>query len=178
MSDESGAVLNVTGLQKFAAALKDGDSIGRIGILGGKASALHADDVGKGEKIKKRNLKKATPEEKAHLPTNVEIGVAHEFGTDKLPMRSFLRMPLIEKLNKELEKTGMFSKQELAEVVQTRTVKPWLKKVMIVAEAVVMDAFATGGFGNWKPSNMKRKKNHQTLVESQQLRNSITTEVK
>lgn len=111
-------------------------------------------------------------------PTNAEIGAAHEFGTTTLPIRSFLRMPITEKLKSELEQSGAFDKDTLKEVIQSGSIEAWMKKVGIVGEAIIQEAFATGGFGQWKPSDMSEKKNHQTLVESQQLRNSITSEVK
>ena len=47
-----------------------------------------------------------------------------------------------------------------------------------VGESIVQDAFSTGGFGKWKPSRMENKQTKQTLVETQQLRNSITSDVK
>ncbi len=52
-----------------------------------------------------------------------------------------------------------------------------MKRIAIVALDVVLGAFATGGYGKWKPSNMEHKKVHMTLVETQQLRNSVTEEV-
>lgn len=111
-------------------------------------------------------------------PTNAEVGAAHEFGTSRLPIRSFLRMPITQKMGSELEQSGAFDDATVKEVIRAGSIAAWLKKVGIVGEKIVQEAFATGGFGQWKPSNMKRKKNHQTLVETQQLRNSITSEVK
>lgn len=111
-------------------------------------------------------------------PTNAEIGAAHEFGTERLPIRSFLRMPITEHLKARLEQSGAFDKDTLKEVVREGSIDAWLAKVGIVGEAIVQEAFATGGFGQWKPSDMSDKKVHQTLVETQQLRNSITSEVK
>jgi phage gpG-like protein len=68
-------------------------------------------------------------------------------------------------------------KDVLNDVLKSGTFTPWLKKVAVLAEGIVADAFASGGFGKWPPSDMTHKKNHQTLVETQQLRNSITSEV-
>lgn len=110
--------------------------------------------------------------------TNAEIGAKHEFGEEGLPVRSFLRMPLNEKLNSSLENSNLFDKETLKDVIKKGTLSPWLQKVGFVAESVILEAFDTGGFGKWKPSNMKYKTVKQTLVESQQLRNSITSEVK
>lgn len=147
--------LKIDGLQKVLKALKVKPPVARVGILGN--NALRSD--GKGG------------------PNNATIGSWHEFGTSKLPVRSFLRVPISEKLQKELEKSGAFTPEALSQVVKQKTLRPWVEKMAIVAEGIVADAFDTGGFGAWKPSDMQHKKVKQTLVETQQLRNSITSEV-
>lgn len=108
---------------------------------------------------------------------NATIGAFHEFGTSTLPQRSFLRMPINSYLGKELEQNGALDEATLKDVVRGNNIKPWLDKVAITAEGVVQDAFDSGGFGTWQPSDMSGKKNQQTLVETAQLRNSITTKV-
>lgn len=149
--------LNTAKLDKLMALLSTGKvPTARVGILGAK------NHRSKGE---------------SKSPTNAEIGAKHEFGLDGMPMRSFLRMPLTEFLGKYLEKAGAFTEAVLKDVMATASLTPWIKKIGIVGEQVVADAFQTGGFGKWKPSDMSRKRNHQTLVETQQLRNSITSEV-
>lgn len=110
--------------------------------------------------------------------TNAEIGKKHEFGEDGMPKRSFLRMPISTKLRKEIEDSGGFKPEVFQKIIDERSLREWVKKVAICAEACVAKAFDTGGFGQWKPSNMDNKKVHQTLVETQQLRNSIISEVK
>lgn len=145
---------NISGLDWFIAGLKGKLPVVRVGILND------------------------SPRGSGKEPTNATVGIAHEFGTSKLPQRSFLRMPISERLMKELESKKAFDKNVLAQVVKNKTIEPWMKKVAVAAEAVVAEAFDTGGFGKWKPSNMSRKKVHQTLVETQQLRNSISSVVK
>ncbi len=76
---------------------------------------------------------------------------------------------MAEKLIKTVNSTRNVQHSELNLLV---------KKVAVVAEGIVAEAFDTGGFGQWPPSDMTHKKVHQTLVETQQLRNSITSEVK
>lgn len=147
--------LELKGLNQILKALKAEPPQARVGILGSKA---------------------VRPGSKG--PSNAEIGAAHEFGTTKHPIRSFLRGPISDNLNKDLEAQGAFSKKEIADVIQSGSVVSWLKKIVIVAEGIVAGAFDSGGYGKWHPSNMAHKKNHQTLVETQQLRNSITSEVK
>lgn len=109
--------------------------------------------------------------------TNASIGMKHEYGEDGLPIRSFLRGPISSKLAEYLEDLRTFEKNTFEEVIKSGFTT-FMKKIGIVAELIVSDAFDTGGDGQWIPSNMERKKNHQTLVETQQLRNSITSEVK
>lgn len=153
MSDD-GLEMKLDGLDKLLKALKAKPPVARVGILGdGKPRT----EGGK---------------------SNAEIGAAHEFGTSTLPQRSFLRVPLIDNLDKRLESSGAFDKAAMADVLRSGSVVPWVKKVAVIAEGIVFEAFDTGGFGKWVPSNMDRKKNHQTLVETQQLRDSITSEVK
>lgn len=155
LSDDYRAVdLTTKGLDQVLKALKGPLPVARVGVLGG------------------RNAREGK------VSSNATVGAAHEFGTEHLPMRSFLRVPLMENLDKYLRKSQAFDKDVLKKVIATGTITEWLRKVAISAEAVVADAFNSGGFGKWPPSNMRYKKNHQTLIETQQLRNSITSDVK
>jgi hypothetical protein len=157
VSDEN-VTVNVDGLDKLLKALKGKLPVARVGILGD--SAARGSGTAEG------------------APTNAQVGAWAEFGTAKSPVRSFLRMPIMTFLQKRMESSGLFSKEELNKVVAQGTLLPWVKLVAILAEGIVAEAFDTGGFGTWVPSNMRRKKNHQTLIETQQLRNSVTSEVK
>jgi hypothetical protein len=110
--------------------------------------------------------------------SNATIGARHEFGTEDLPVRSFLRMPITEKLQAYLEESRAFTPDVLEQVIREGSIGSWMEKVGATAERIVADAFATGGFGLWAPSNMEHKKVHQTLIETQQLRNAIVSELK
>lgn len=143
--------LKIEGLEKILKALKAKKSI-KIGILGDK---------------------NARTEENS----NAEIGARFEFGVEGQQQRSFLRMPLSQYLFKNLQNAGLVDKETLKEVIKEGSLVPYLKKIAIVAEGTVLQAFDTGGFGEWPPSNMDFKKNHQTLVETGQLRNSITSRI-
>lgn len=129
--------------------------VARVGVLGGNNS---------------RSKGKAT--------SNAAVGAAHEFGTSKLPMRSFLRVPVTDQLQNFLDKAEFFTPDVTKQVLHEGSIAAWVAKVGIVAETVVKEAFNTGGFGKWKPSNMSRKKTKQTLVETQQLVRSISSDVK
>lgn len=141
--------IDTRGLDKLIRSLKLKAPVARVGILGGK--------------VRKEGN------------SNAEIGSFHEFGTDKLPVRSFLRVPISDKLEVKMEESGSF---EVENIVNQGSLLNWTKEISVLAEGIVLEAFGSGGFGKWKPSEMKYKKNHQTLVETQQLRNSITSEVK
>lgn len=109
--------------------------------------------------------------------TNAEIGAKHEFGLDGMPQRSFLRMPLNNFLMNYIEKNKGFDEDVLSKVIKEGSIRVWVGMVGGIAEEVVQEAFNSGGFGQWKPSNMEHKKVQLTLVETQQLRNSISSEV-
>ena len=156
MSDENNEKvsfqMDVRNLDKILKALKQKASI-KIGILGDTARS-------------------------GSSTTNATVGAAHEFGTSTLPKRSFLRMPLTEHLGPALESSQAFDKDTLKKVLASANILPWLTKIAVIAQGVVLEAFDSGGFGQWKPSQMDHKKNQQTLVETGQLRNSITYIVK
>lgn len=153
MNDNDVVELKTPGLDKLIRALNARPPSARVGILGNNSA-------------------------RSGRTTNATVGAAHEFGTSVLPQRSFLRVPISEHLESYLKKSGALNKETFKEVIASGTVTPWMEKVAIVAESIVLDAFDSGGFGKWKSSNMDHKKNKQTLVETGQLRNSITSEVK
>lgn len=127
--------------------------VARVGVLGGKNA--RAKD----------------------FQTNSEIGALHEFGGANMPKRSFLRVPLTDLLKGKLEASGAFTEAALKRVIKERSIFPWVKNISEVALDIVLGAFETGGYGKWRPSKMSRKKVKMTLVETQQLRNSITEDV-
>lgn len=143
-------------LDQLIAALKTNPTA-KVGIFGSKNSRTNPDN------------------------TNADIGLKHEFGdptgSPPLPVRSFLRMPIALKMQNYLDASDTFTEATVKEVVAKSSLTPWIKKLGILGEAIVLEAFHTGGFGQWKPSNMTYKKVHQTLVETHQLRDSIASEV-
>lgn len=162
--------VNVKGLDLLLKALKvSKPPSARVGILGDK-NKPHFVSAKAGQKLPN------------HIPTNAEIGAVHEFGSPKrgIPPRSFLRIPISEKLQKYMEDAGAFDEDVFAKVIKTGSVLPWLKKIAILGEAIVSDAFDSAGFGKWKGWKNPNYTNqtNQILVDTQQLRNSITSEVK
>lgn len=152
MSDEIGSFDNKALLQLLK-ALKDSAPVARVGVLGGKDLRKNSD-------------------------SNATIGRKHEFGEDGMKQRSFLRMPLIDQMQNALDKTNAFTEEVAKDVIKKGSFVEWVRKLGMVGEEVIAEAFRTTGFGKWTPSNMAFKKVHQTLVETQQLRDSITSEVK
>lgn len=154
MSQDSGVTFNTKELNKLIKAF-DKIPVARVGVLGAKNARS-----GSGEK------------------TNAEIGAKHEFGFSGMPIRSFLRVPVTDNLNKYLEKSDAFDEDTIERVIREGSIAKWIGLVAITAVSIVLDGFDTGGFGKWKPSIMARKKNKQTLVETTQLRDSITWDMK
>lgn len=154
MSDDVNITLSAVGLDKLIKAFGSELPQVKIGILG--------DGARSGSK-----------------QTNAEIGYRHENGIG-VPKRSFLREPLENNLAQYLEDSGAFDAEVLADVIKGGDVKPWMQKVGAVAEQVVADGFDSGGFGQWQalsPRTLANKKNKMILVETTQLRNSISSEV-
>lgn len=111
--------------------------------------------------------------------TNAEIGAKHEFGvlSENLPRRSFLRDP-IELKRKELLKTA-------DSVINANIDKPdgdrkIFELIGIAGEAIVQEAFETGGYGTWQALSSfttNKKGSSQILIASSQLRKSVISKV-
>lgn len=159
MSDDGETTLALPGLEKLLKAMKPERSPHvRVGILG--------------DKVAREAKGKSTI-------NNAELGAIYEYNINpSRPGGSFLRVPIGDHLQEYMEKSGAFTDDALALVVKEGSLIPWLDKIGVLAEKIVQDAFSSAGFGKWRPSNMARKKNKQTLVETQRLRESITHEVK
>lgn len=156
--------VSTAGLTRFMKALKGQPPVARVGILAG----------GKNNR---------TPEEgQKSAPNNATIGAAHEFGSigSGMPARSFLRVPISENLDKRLEASKLLTDEELKQVLKDGSLAPWLKQVAVEAEGIVLDAFESNGFGKWAPWKDPNYENNtgQILVDTQQLRDSITHDVK
>ena len=130
-----------------------------------------------------KTTRKPDPNGALYSYDNAGIGYKHEFGKFspelgiRMPVRSFLRMPLKLKFESVLE-SKRFYKQEMSKILFTKSDDlTFFKKIGETARWCVMEAFKTGGFGQWKPSAMQFKKNHQTLVETNQLQRSVTYKV-
>lgn len=150
--------LQTKGLDSLIKALKDNMPRARVGVLGSNSARKNKSTSGE---------------------TNASIGARHEYGEGSMPQRSFLRVPIAEHLQSKMENAGAFDKDQLAEVVKTGTLVPWLKKIGLLAVEVVHEAFDTGGFGKWPSWKAGYKnQNNRILEDTGQLRDSITSDVK
>lgn len=152
--------INLDGLEELQKLLRKNKTKIKVGILGKQAREVLAEDADN------------------DAPDNATVGLWHEMGSETVDQRSWLRMPLIEKLYDKLSDSKALDKKTMDKVIREKSFTDFAKKIALVAEECIQEAFDTGGFGKWKPSKMRGKKVQQTLVETQQLRNSVTSEVK
>lgn len=166
--------LNLDGLNKVYKALNSTHTL-RVGIMGNKASVTH---------------------EGSDL-TNAEVGTIQEFGSvaNKIPPRSFLKMPLETNLPAILNKRDV--RKAFEKSLEDGTLDEFLETLGEGCVNIVKEAFESGGFGEW-PENapitihggwMRNKvsgkpvfiqgKAPETkpLIHTRQLRDSITYEV-
>lgn len=148
--------LKTQGLDKLIKAFKGKLPVARVGIIGTSENSRSGGGL-----------------------TNAMIGAKHEFGALGMPMRSFLRIPIAENMQSFLGKSGAFTKEVLKDVIKTGSLVPWLTKIGIVGEAIVAEGFASNGFGKWAPwRGSYQSRTGNILVDSTQLKNSITSDVK
>lgn len=109
--------------------------------------------------------------------TVLDIGARHEFGYG-VPRRSFIREPINTKrdsINKTMDNQmkRMFNGEATAEQA--------FGIVGVKAVNVILDAFSTGGFGQWTPLSQETvdaKGSSAILQDTNTLKNSITWEVR
>ena len=168
---------DLTEMYKLMKMLKTDYTV-RIGIIGSSAEKTHDEESGK---------------------TNAEIGTFHEFGSrdgKHPPKRSFLAMPINTKLNFNQEEMKDMRKFLFKQLFIKKAPMDFYKALMSKALEIVNNAFATGGFGEWKPlasrtyarRSAKLPKrvtkrsltywfNHPILTDTGQLRRSISGKI-
>jgi len=117
--------------------------------------------------------------------TNADLGVIHEYGSEKahIPARSWLRMPLqlyMPAVYKEIAGT-FFTALERTGMAADTVYKQKFSLLGKRAEAVIQKAFASRGFGHWianKPSTIAAKGSDAPLIDTAEFRKSITSDVK
>ncbi len=114
--------------------------------------------------------------------TNIQIATFHEFGTEKIPERSFLRATLDEK-RAELSKIAV---QELGAVIKgERDLVTALRRFGLRIETAVRDRIRAGIAPGLKDSTIQAKKKkgapigaNVPLIDTGQLIQSIRSEVR
>lgn len=107
-------------------------------------------------------------------PTVLEVGVWHEYGTQNIPQRSFLRGPLNAKSG-ELEK--VLEQQFNLVLEKGMEVEKALGRVGLAARNISVGAFRTKGYGVWKDISQATKEakgSSGVLIDTGLLRSSIT----
>lgn len=109
---------------------------------------------------------------------NAELGAIHEFGSisRNIPRRSFLFEPINQKLPDVIKGLGKDYFNDLA----AEDLEKFFKNLGLECEGIVDDAFATRGFGKWAPNTpatVRAKGSDAPLIDTGQLRRSITSKV-
>lgn len=161
------------GLDQLVRALGDGQVV-RVGILANKSGRgasgkLRSEKSGGGHRIDKTQASEIN---------NAELGAIHEFGSISrhIPKRSWLRMPIFQNAKIIIDDAA----KALPEAVQSGSMTRVLKIIGISAQAQIQKAFASRGFGRWKPdaaSTIAAKRSDAPLIDTAQLRRSVTSAV-
>lgn len=153
---------NMDGLNSIKKALEDNLKT-RVGILGSKASELHNSKDSSGKPV---NVKL----------TNADIGAIHEFGSGRIPQRSFLQYPLETYLGKWIRA----NKDRYYEQLKKGDLRKFYVAMGLEAEKIVDEAFSTSGYGTWAPNapmTISKKGSSMPLIDTGQLRRSISSKV-
>lgn len=154
---------DLSGLEGIVKGLKDEYSV-KVGIIGSKAHTQHDGESGL---------------------TNAELGVFHEFGTKKMPQRSFLYDSLVFRLS-DKDTMKRYRKFLWKQFFVKNAPKEFMLKLLSEALQAIDDGFRTNGFGMWKPLTLgterqfskKRKKGMPLILyDTGRLKGSITGKV-
>lgn len=107
-------------------------------------------------------------------PTVLDVGIWHEYGTQTVPMRSFLRAPFIEK---QADLKAVINAQFKLVLEKGMDVEIGLGRVGLAARNISVGAFKTQGYGQWpdiQQSTKDAKGSSGILIDTGLLRNSIT----
>lgn len=155
---------NLDGLNKLTKLLKDDYTL-RVGILGSRARSQHDSES---------------------RVTNAELGVFHEFGTVKMPQRSFLWMPLVEKLNFNNPDMQGLKKVIWKQLFIKKAPEEFYRTLGAMALDAIEWAFQTNGGGMWRPlsvrtesqfSRRRKKGLPQILTDTGKLRRSMSFKI-
>lgn len=148
--------LDLKGFEEAAKKLNFSTYVARVGILGNRDARKLGDPMG-----------------------NAEIGLIQEVGSysNNIPARSWLRYPLIFKKN---EFVKLITTKETTKLIDEGKIKTVFLLIGLLAEKIIQQAFATQGFGTWEPNSpitIALKGSSKPLIDTSQLRRSVTSEV-
>lgn len=166
------------GLQRLLKVL-EGDRSVRIGVFGGAHPAKRK-EAGAQQKIGADRGRAGARKmgRTAADTTNAEVGFLMEYGAPgrKIPARSWLRMPIITRIQDIVKGAS----RGFGEAVAAGDQLKFLTLLGVQAEAWIERAFDTRGFGSWAPnkeSTIARKGSDTPLIDTGQLRRSVTSMV-
>lgn len=117
-------------LKKLIKSLHENYTL-RVGVIGSKGKGSH----GKGQNL-----------------SNADVGTFHEFGTEKMPRRSFLEDSLKFKLKDfNTEKFRALRKLMFKWFFDKKAPQNFLNVLGAKCLEYIEEGFATNGFGMWKP---------------------------
>ena len=156
--------------------------VAQVGVLGVKAAGRI--DVKKEAVGGKSGNRKVPVTQGESSLSNADIGLIHEKGSPlrNIPRRSFLEVPLTNKMPGIMEKVGA----ALLAGVNAGNIENAYKKLAAYAESIVSQAFPTSGYGTWpalkRGSTMIAGYGRQGgaeahLIDTGQLRQSISSRV-
>lgn len=125
----------------------------QVGIFGSKASAAHAN---------------------SNKP-NVQIAAYHEFGTETIPERSFIR-GTVDEQNRKI--VSMIKTQQTSVIDGRFTTAQALERVGLYVVGLMQQRISSGIPPPLKPSTVMRKKSSKPLIDTGQLRASIDHKVR
>lgn len=145
--------------------------VAEVGILGDK-NARNA--MGKLRKSGGHTINK----KQASPLTNAAIGLKHEKGSysEKIPRRSFLEMPLKNKLPDMMGRIG----GQLLVGIKASNILLAYQKLGLIGERIVLQAFNSSGYGEWQANSaftISLKHSSRPLIDTGQLRRSISSRV-
>lgn len=102
------------------------------------------------------------------------IAAQHEFGTQKVPQRSFILASLLH----EKDKIEKAAHSQVERAMREGNADPILKAIGIAGEGAVQEGFDTEGWGNWLPTvRQQYEPGAKILVLTGQLRQAIASKV-
>lgn len=168
------ATLNLSGLdgltKEFAELL--GSAL-KVGVL----KTSNARDDGTTNAVVGLKNEFGDPHPSSASPTEQAARGRGPAGWNATPMRSFLRMPLIDHLPAELQANT----DAIKDAAEGRIAGISVAEVVgVIATNTIQTAFDTEGYGKWQPNTQMTKDwkgSDRPLIDSHQLRNSVQFEI-